>query len=203
MRGTRTMPSMVGSGIANRFNFGNTSDPEIAGLRTRYGITNSNATTPGSQAALAFQAIRQQATLLGQRMLSRASNFRKRHAAIAPRDDMAGIGDIDLSFVIAAFHPPAFVHCKQFWMQRTAEHFRKPRVAVELAHRPEVLLLDEPLTGLDQASVQRMEAILLDTMFDLPGMDGVEKVHVDKDVVMGTKEPIRVYAKKGKAGDAA
>ncbi|HEY1142769.1 MAG TPA: hypothetical protein VGE68_01920, partial [Sphingomicrobium sp.] len=47
------------------------------------------------------------------------------------------------------------------------------------------------------------EGILLDTMFDLPSMDGVDEVHVDKDVVEGRKEPVRVYAKKGKAGDAA
>jgi ATP-dependent Clp protease ATP-binding subunit ClpX len=48
-----------------------------------------------------------------------------------------------------------------------------------------------------------LEGILLDTMFDLPSMDGVDEVHVDKDVVEGRKEPVRVYAKKGKAGDAA
>jgi ATP-dependent Clp protease ATP-binding subunit ClpX len=48
-----------------------------------------------------------------------------------------------------------------------------------------------------------LEGILLDTMFDLPSMDGVDEVHIDKDVVMGTKEPVRVYAAKGKADDAA
>jgi ATP-dependent Clp protease ATP-binding subunit ClpX len=48
-----------------------------------------------------------------------------------------------------------------------------------------------------------LEGILLDTMFDLPAMDGVDEVHVDKDVVNGNKEPVRVYAKKDKAGDAA
>ena len=48
-----------------------------------------------------------------------------------------------------------------------------------------------------------VEGILLDTMFDLPSMDGVDEVDVDKDVVKGRKEPVRVYAKKGKAGDAA
>ena len=48
-----------------------------------------------------------------------------------------------------------------------------------------------------------LEGILLDTMFDLPSMDGVDEVHVDKDVVEGRKEPVRVYAAKGKAGDAA
>jgi len=45
---------------------------------------------------------------------------------------------------------------------------------------------------------------LLDTMFDLPSLDGVDEVHIDKDVVMGTKEPVRVYSAKDKeAGDAA
>jgi ATP-dependent Clp protease ATP-binding subunit ClpX len=44
-------------------------------------------------------------------------------------------------------------------------------------------------------------------MFDLPSMEGVDEVHIDKDVVAGTKDPVRVYAKKDKAasttGDAA
>ncbi|OYY90255.1 MAG: ATP-dependent protease ATP-binding subunit ClpX [Sphingomonas sp. 28-66-16] len=48
-----------------------------------------------------------------------------------------------------------------------------------------------------------LEGILLDTMFDLPGMDGVDQVMIDKDVIEGRKEPIRVYAKKEKAGGAA
>jgi ATP-dependent Clp protease ATP-binding subunit ClpX len=50
-----------------------------------------------------------------------------------------------------------------------------------------------------------MEGMLLDTMFDLPSMDGVDEIVVDKDVVEGRKEPVRVFAKKGKAGsgDAA
>src|SRR5438045_2993022 len=48
-----------------------------------------------------------------------------------------------------------------------------------------------------------LEGILLDTMFDLPSMDGVDEVHIDKYGVMGTKEPVRVYAAKDKAGDAA
>src|SRR6476619_3674362 len=48
-----------------------------------------------------------------------------------------------------------------------------------------------------------LEGILLDTMFDLPSMDGVDEVHIDKDVVMGSKEPVRVYSAKDKADDAA
>jgi len=37
-----------------------------------------------------------------------------------------------------------------------------------------------------------MEAILLDTMFELPGMEGVEEIQVDKDVVAGLKQPVRL-----------
>jgi ATP-dependent Clp protease ATP-binding subunit ClpX len=48
-----------------------------------------------------------------------------------------------------------------------------------------------------------LEGILLDTMFDLPSMDGVGEVHIDREVVEGRKEPVRVYAAKDKAGDAA
>jgi ATP-dependent Clp protease ATP-binding subunit ClpX len=48
-----------------------------------------------------------------------------------------------------------------------------------------------------------LEGILLDTMFDLPGMDGVDEVMIDKDVVEGRKEPIRVYAEKAKKKDDA
>jgi ATP-dependent Clp protease ATP-binding subunit ClpX len=48
-----------------------------------------------------------------------------------------------------------------------------------------------------------LEGILLDTMFDLPSMDGVDEVHIDKDVGAGNKEPVRVYSAKDKADDAA
>ncbi|PZN96986.1 MAG: ATP-dependent Clp protease ATP-binding subunit ClpX [Alphaproteobacteria bacterium] len=37
-----------------------------------------------------------------------------------------------------------------------------------------------------------MESILLDTMFELPGLEGVEEILVDQDVVAGTKEPVRL-----------
>ena len=34
-----------------------------------------------------------------------------------------------------------------------------------------------------------VENILLDTMFDLPDLEGVDEIVIDKDVVAGTKEP--------------
>ena len=48
-----------------------------------------------------------------------------------------------------------------------------------------------------------LESILLDTMFDLPSMDGVNEIVIDKDVVEGRKEPVRVFAKKGKEASGA
>jgi ATP-dependent Clp protease ATP-binding subunit ClpX len=48
-----------------------------------------------------------------------------------------------------------------------------------------------------------MEAILLDTMFDLPSMQGVGEVVIDRDVVEGRKDPVRVFSEQRKTGDAA
>src|SRR6202042_345795 len=39
-----------------------------------------------------------------------------------------------------------------------------------------------------------MESILLTTMFDLPGLDGVEEVVISKEVVEGTARPLYIYA---------
>jgi len=38
-----------------------------------------------------------------------------------------------------------------------------------------------------------LEGILLDTMYDLPGSEEVEEIHIDKDVIDGRKDPIRIY----------
>ena len=38
-----------------------------------------------------------------------------------------------------------------------------------------------------------MEAILLDTMFDLPSLDGVDKVLISQQVVEGTAGPLYMY----------
>ncbi|HEX8669286.1 MAG TPA: ATP-dependent Clp protease ATP-binding subunit ClpX [Allosphingosinicella sp.] len=65
---------------------------------------------------------------------------------------------------------------------------------------------DEALVAVARKAIDRktgarglrsiLENILLDTMFDLPSMDGVDEVMIDKDVVEGRKEPVRVYAEK-------
>jgi ATP-dependent Clp protease ATP-binding subunit ClpX len=48
-----------------------------------------------------------------------------------------------------------------------------------------------------------LEGILLDTMFDLPGMEGVTEIVIDADVVAGKKEPIRVIGLEKKKEEAA
>ena len=68
---------------------------------------------------------------------------------------------------------------------------------------------EEALTAIANRAIKRktgarglrsiLEAILLDTMFDLPTYDGVDEVVVDKDVVEGRKTPVLVYAKSAKA----
>ena len=38
-----------------------------------------------------------------------------------------------------------------------------------------------------------VEAVLLDTMYDLPSMDNVSKVVVDETVIRGESKPILIY----------
>jgi len=63
---------------------------------------------------------------------------------------------------------------------------------------------DEALRSISKKAIDRktgarglrsiMEAILLDTMFDLPGMTGVEEVVISRDVVDGDAKPLLIYA---------
>ena len=39
-----------------------------------------------------------------------------------------------------------------------------------------------------------MEAILLDPMFDLPGLDGVEELVINSEVVEGRARPLHIYS---------
>ena len=67
---------------------------------------------------------------------------------------------------------------------------------------------DEALKGIARKAIQRktgarglrsiLETILLDTMFELPSMRGVEEVVVSADVVDGRAKPLLVHAEGGK-----
>jgi ATP-dependent Clp protease ATP-binding subunit ClpX len=41
-----------------------------------------------------------------------------------------------------------------------------------------------------------MESILLDTMFELPSMRGVEEIVVSADVVEGRAQPLLIYSER-------
>ena len=41
-----------------------------------------------------------------------------------------------------------------------------------------------------------LEAILLDTMFELPSLDGVEEVVINSEVVEGRAQPLHIYAER-------
>ena len=47
-----------------------------------------------------------------------------------------------------------------------------------------------------------MESILLDTMYDLPGMNGVEEVVISREVVEGAAKPLLIYSDREKQAPA-
>ena len=48
-----------------------------------------------------------------------------------------------------------------------------------------------------------IEGILLDTMFDLPGMEGVEEVVISEEVVNGNTQPLYIYSDKDAKAETA
>ena len=68
----------------------------------------------------------------------------------------------------------------------------------------DLTLPDEALEAISKKAMERktgarglrsiMEGILLDTMFDLPSLEGVEEVVISKQVVEGTARPLYIYA---------
>jgi ATP-dependent Clp protease ATP-binding subunit ClpX len=48
-----------------------------------------------------------------------------------------------------------------------------------------------------------MEGILLDTMFDLPSLEGVEEVVISKEAVEGTGRPLYIYGAGAGNADAS
>ena len=74
----------------------------------------------------------------------------------------------------------------------------------------DLTLADEALGAIARKAIDRktgarglrsiMEGILLDTMFDLPSLEGVEEVVISREVVEGTGRPLYIYG--ARAGDA-
>ena len=71
----------------------------------------------------------------------------------------------------------------------------------------DLTLAEEALSAVARKAIDRktgarglrsiMEALLLDTMFDLPSLDGVKEVMISQHVVEGTARPLYSYAARG------
>jgi len=48
-----------------------------------------------------------------------------------------------------------------------------------------------------------LEEVLLDTMYELPGLEGVQEVVVNDEVISGTAKPLYIYSDKAEAGATA
>jgi ATP-dependent Clp protease ATP-binding subunit ClpX len=104
---------------------------------------------------------------------------------------IATLEDLDEAALIKILTEPKNALVKQF--QRLFE-----MEGVKLTYNPEALL------SIARKAIERktgarglrsiMEGILLDTMFDLPGMDGVDEVVVSRETIESKQPPMLVYA---------
>ena len=115
---------------------------------------------------------------------------------------IATLEDLDIGALVTILSEPKNALVKQYKKLFEMEE-------VELGFTEDALMAIAK-KGLERRTGARglrsiIENVLLDTMFDLPMMEGVDEVMVDKDVIEGRKEPVRVYSntKKELAGDAA
>jgi ATP-dependent Clp protease ATP-binding subunit ClpX len=106
---------------------------------------------------------------------------------------LATLGDLDEGALIQILTQPKNALIKQY--QRLFE-----MEGVELT------FAEDSLGAISKKAIARktgarglrsiMENILLDTMFELPGMDGVEEVVINGEVVEGNALPLHIYADK-------
>jgi ATP-dependent Clp protease ATP-binding subunit ClpX len=74
----------------------------------------------------------------------------------------------------------------------------------------DLTLVEEALGAIARKAIDRktgarglrsiMEGLLLDTMFDLPSLEGVEEVVISKEVVEGAAQPLYIYADRADRG---
>ena len=116
---------------------------------------------------------------------------------------IASLHDLDVDALVTILQEPKNAIVKQY-----AKLFELEGV--------ELTFNDEALRAIAERAIKRktgarglrsiVEGLLLDTMYDLPDLEGCNEVVIDKDVVEGRKEPIRVFDGEGgkrTASDAA
>ena len=113
---------------------------------------------------------------------------------------IATLRDLDVDALVTILTEPRNALVKQYAKMFELED-------VELTFKDDALkaIADRAIARKTGARGLRsiVEGILLDTMFDLPDMDGVSEIVVDKDVVEGRKEPIQVHGGKKDKEEAA
>ena len=111
---------------------------------------------------------------------------------------IATLGDLDEAALKQILSEPKNALVKQY--QRLFE-----------MENVELSIHEEALGAIARKAIERktsarglssiMEGIMLDTMFDLPGLEGVEEVVISKEVVEQNARPLYIYADRA-AGDA-
>ena len=113
---------------------------------------------------------------------------------------IATLDDLDEDALIQILREPKNALVKQY-----AKLFEMEEVKLDFT--------DDALVAVAKKAIERktgarglrsiLEAILLDSMYELPGLEGVDEIVIDKDVAEGRKEPVRVFAKAEKTADDA
>ena len=103
---------------------------------------------------------------------------------------IATLGELDESALVQILTEPKNALTKQYAKLLEME-------GAQLEFRPEALkaIAAKALARKTGARGLRsiLEGILLDTMFELPSLEGVSKVLIDEKVVQGETEPLLVY----------
>ncbi|MBB3033510.1 ATP-dependent Clp protease ATP-binding subunit ClpX [Alteriqipengyuania lutimaris] len=115
---------------------------------------------------------------------------------------IASLHDLDVDALVTILQEPKNAIVKQY-----AKLFELEGV--------DLTFNDEALRAIAERAIKRktgarglrsiVEGLLLDTMYDLPDLEGCNEVVIDKEVVEGRKEPVRVFDGEGskRASDAA
>ncbi|MDA1133108.1 MAG: ATP-dependent Clp protease ATP-binding subunit ClpX [Proteobacteria bacterium] len=106
---------------------------------------------------------------------------------------LATLTDLDHDALIQILTEPKNALVKQY--QRLFE-----------MERTKLTFSDDALTAIARKAIHRktgarglrsiLELILLDTMFELPGLDGVEEVVINSEVVEGRAHPLHIYSER-------
>jgi len=113
---------------------------------------------------------------------------------------IATLTDLDADALVTILSEPKNALVKQYQRLFALEH-------VELTFTPEALvaIANRAIKRKTGARGLRsiLEEVLLDTMFDLPGLDNVEEVVVNEEAITGDGEPLLIYADSNEQASAS